>query len=155
TGVQFPACVLPPAGGDYVLVNLQATGLRLVCLDASCTFGVQFAITTFGQRSHPDVPAEFDVDIDLDGNGTIDVIVFNSDIGFATTGTFSGQNGVFVYDATNRRATGPYAYTIADLDSANVVFTVPLSALSTSTGLHMAVNAPFVYLVGAFDNYFT
>ncbi|MGH9664843.1 MAG: S8 family serine peptidase, partial [Bryobacteraceae bacterium] len=60
TGTPFPASVLPAPGSDYAVINLQAAGVRPVCL-AGCntqtpTLGVQFAINTFGQRAHPDVP---------------------------------------------------------------------------------------------------
>jgi len=158
TGVQFPASELPAPGSDYAVINLHAVGVRLVCI-ANCSgtpvYGVQFAVNTFGQRSHPDVPAEFDVLIDLNNDGTPDLVVYNTDIGQATTGTYSGQNGVFVADQTNGVATGPYFYTVADLDSANAILTVPLSALTTSTGLSMQISAPFTFSVFAYDNYYT
>ena len=157
TGVQFPPSVLPAPGTDFAVINLQATGVRLVCLDQGCTvFGAQFAVTTFGQRSHPDVPAEFDIHLDLNNDRIDDLIIFNGDIGFVTTGTtFSGQNGVFVFDATIGTASGPFSYTIADLDSANAILTVPLSALTTSTGLSLTTSTPFTFSVLAFDNYYT
>ena len=156
TGTQFPASVLPSPGSDYAVINLQAVGVRLICLDGACSsFGAQFAITTFGQRSHPDVPAEFDVLIDVNQDGNPDLDVFNADIGLETTGTFSGQNGVFIADLTAGTASGPYFYTIADLDSANVIFTVPLSALTTSNGLQLTSSTPFNYSVAAFDNFYT
>jgi subtilisin family serine protease len=159
TGVQFPPSVLPAPGADFAVINLQAAGVRLVCIDQSnpcTTFGVQFAITTFGQRSHPDVPAEFDIHLDLNHDGADDLVIFNQDIGFATTGTtFSGQNGVFVFDLGAGAATGPYFFTIADLDSANAIFTVPLSALTTQSGLALQTSTMFTFSVLAFDNYFT
>jgi hypothetical protein len=140
------------------VINLQAVGLRLVCLSGSVScnaFGVQFAITTFGQRSHPDVPAEFDVLIDVNNDGVPDLDVFNGDIGLVTTGTFSGQNGVFVVDLTAGTASGPYFYTVADLDSANAILTVPLSVLQTASGLSLTPATPFTFSVFAFDNYYT
>ena len=155
-GTQFPASVLPAPGSDFAVINLQATGLRLVCLDQGCDiFGVQFAITTFGQRSHPDVPAEFDVLIDVNGDGTPDLDVFNGDIGMVTTGTMSGQNGVFVADLAAGTVSGPYFYSVADLDSANIIMTVPLSALQTSSGLQLTTATPFSFTVLAFDNFYT
>jgi subtilisin family serine protease len=155
TGVQFPASALPAPGSDFAVINLQAAGVRLVCLDSSCTFGVQFAISTFGQRSHPDVPAEFDVYLDVNGDGIDDLDVFNADIGFLTTGVNSGQNGVFIVDLTTNTASGPYFYTDADLDSANAILTAPLSALQTSTGLQLGISTPFTFSVLAFDNEFS
>lgn len=156
-GTQFPASVLPAPGSDYAVVNLQAVGVRLVCL-ANCTttpvYGAQFAITTFGQRSHPDVPAEFDVLVDLDHDGIPDLDVFNADSGTLQGLAATGQNLVWVADLTTGAATA-YFYTLADLDSANVVFTVPLAGMSTSTGLKLNINTPFTFTVNAFDNYFT
>jgi subtilisin family serine protease len=158
TGVQFPASVLPAPGSDFAVINLQAVGLRLVCLSGTsgCTsYGAQFAITTFGQRSHPDVPAEFDVLIDVNNDGTPDLDVFNADIGLETAGTRSGQNGVFVADLAAGTASGPYFYTVADLDSANAIFTVPLSVMTTASGLSLNTSTPFTFSVLAFDNYYT
>ncbi len=156
TGTQFPASVLPAPGSDYAVINLQAVGVRLICISPDCSvLGAQFAITTFGQRSHPDVPAEFDVLIDVNGDGVPDLDVFNADIGLITTGFFSGQNGVFVADLAAGTAAGPLFYSIADLDSANVVLTVPLSALQTAGGLQLTYSTPFAFEVLAFDNFFT
>jgi minor extracellular serine protease Vpr len=157
TGTQFPPSVLPAPGSDFAVINLQAVGVRPICADSTCaTFAAQFAITTFGQRSHPDVPAEFDIHIDINNDGSDDLVIFNEDIGFATTGTSSsGQNGVFVADVAAGTASGPYAYSIADLDSANIIYTVPLSALKTASGKSLGISTPFNYSVLAFDNYFT
>jgi subtilisin family serine protease len=153
TGMQFPASALPAPGSDFAVINLQSTGVRLVCVSACTTtpvYGVQFAVTTFGQRSHPDVPAEFDIDIDTNNDGQPEYVVFNEDIGLATTGTaFSGQNGVFVANLAAGTASGPYFYTSADLDSANAILTVPLSAVG------LTVSQPFTFSVLAFDNYYT
>lgn len=158
TGTQFPASVLPAPGSDFAVINLKAVGVRLVCV-ATCTttpqFGAQFAITTFGQRSHPDAPAEFDIYIDVNGDGNPDLDVFNGDIGLVTTGNATGQNGVFIVDLAAGILKGPYFYTVADLDSANAILTVPLSAMTTMAGLKMTVSTPVNFLVLAFDNYFT
>ena len=160
TGTQFPASSLPAPGSDYTLTNLQAVGVRLICGDATCSVAnlqAQFAINTFGQRSHPDVPAEFDVFIDLNGDGIPDIDLFNEDLGTATGAPYpTGQNAVFVYDLTNANASPTaYAYSIADLDSANIIYTVPLSALTTSSKLALKYNTPFQFEVVAYDNYFT
>jgi subtilisin family serine protease len=155
-GTQFPSSELPAPGSDFAIVNLQAVGVRSVCLDQACdSLLAQFAITTFGQRSHPDVPAEFDVQIDINNDGVPDLDIFNADIGMQTTGTWSGQNGVFVTDLTNSTTAGPNFYTVADLDSANVILTVPLAALTTSTGLTLTPSTAFTFSVLAFDDYYT
>jgi hypothetical protein len=113
-------------------------------------------VDTFGQRSHTDVPAEFDVSIDTNNDGVADYVVFNGDIGGLTTGTDSGQNGVFVADLAAGTAAGPFFYSLADLDSANVILTVPVSALTSVAGSQpFSVTAPFTFSVLAFDNYYT
>jgi hypothetical protein len=61
---------------------------------------------------------------------------------------------VFVADLAAGTATA-YFYTVADLDSANAIFTVPLSALQTQSGLKLNSNTPFTFTLIAFDNYFT
>jgi hypothetical protein len=157
TGIQFPPAALPAPGSDFAVINLQAAGVRLVCIgncSAAPVYGAQFAVTTFGQRSHPDFPAEFDVHIDANNDGQDDFVVFNEDIGSATTGVISGQNGVFVANLATNTVSGPYFYTTADLDSANVILTVPLSAL-TSTAASVTLNHQFTFSVLAFDNYYT
>jgi hypothetical protein len=157
TGHRFPPSVFPGPGAEFSITNLKETGVRLVCI-ANCAtspvLGVQFAITTFEPRSHPDVPAEFDVAIDVNNDGTPDLVVFNADLGFLSTGFFSGQNAVWVFDVAAGTANA-YFFTIADLDSANVILTAPLSALRTASGLQLNSNAPFTFSVLAFDNYFT
>jgi hypothetical protein len=158
TGHKFPPPTFPGPGAGFSITNLQSTGVRLVCFSncASTTpfLGVQFAITTFEPRSHPDYPAEFDITIDLNGDGVPDLAIFNADLGPGQTGPVSGQNAVWVFDSTNHLAR-PYSYAIADLDSANMIFTVPLVALRTSTGLSLNYNTPFTFSVFAYDNYFT
>jgi hypothetical protein len=157
TGAQFPPWVLPAPGSNYAVVNLQAVGVRLVCTSNCATapvYGVQFAVTTYGQRSHPDYPAEFDVYIDADNNGQDDFVVFNGDIGAFTTGATTGQNGVFVVDIAAGTYSGPYFYTNVDLNSANAILTAPLSAL-TSTAASVTLSTPFTFAVLAFDNYYT
>ena len=158
-GVEFPPSLLPAPGSGRAAVNLQYAGVRLMCAancsTASPNWNVQFAVSTFGQRSHPDYPAEFDVRIDVNNDGASDLIVFNEDIGYASTQVDSGQNGVFVYDIAANSTTGPYFFNSADLDSANVILTVPLSALQTAAGLRVALSTQFTIRVRTVGNYYT
>ena len=108
-------------------------------------FALQFAINTFGARSHPNYPAEFDIYIDSNRDGEPDYVVFNFENGgFAAT----GQNVVGVFNF----ATGTisvFFFTDADLDSSNAILTAPLSALG------LTPTTKFDFSVYAFDNYFT
>jgi subtilisin family serine protease len=142
---QIPAKFLPGPGAAFAVIDLQSVGVRLVDLGGEP--GVQFAVTTFGQRSHPNYPALFDVAIDTNLDGVIDYEVFNMELGgFAAT----GQNAVFVQnDTVTNPSPVAVAYTDADLDSANVILTAPLSAIGLSPG------SQFKFSVFAIDDYFT
>ena len=84
---------------------------------------LEFAISTFGRRAHPNYPAEFDLYIDNNNDGAPDYVVFNAENGgFSVT----GQNLVFVANLTTGPATAVF-FTDADLNSGNVIFTVPMN----------------------------
>jgi len=135
--------LLPQPGDNFAVIDLGQVGVRLAM--AGTTPVVQFAISTFGKRATPNYPAEFDVYIDANRDGKPDFVVFNLENGgFGAT----GQNVVAVANlATN--ATTLITFTDADLDSANVIYTVPLSAVGLAAG------SQFDFSVFAFDNYFT
>jgi minor extracellular serine protease Vpr len=131
---------LPEPGDSFAVIDMRAVGVRLA------TPGVlQFAVNTFGRRAHPNYPAEFDVIIDTNRDGTPDFIVFNAELGgFAVT----GQNVVFVGNLATEQATA-VAFTDADLQSGSVIFTVPTLALGITD------DTTIDFEVAAFDNYFT
>ena len=143
TSRKIPRRFLPGPGDAFAIVDLKAVGARLVSTGAGP--GIQFAVTTFGTRSHPNYPAEFDILIDSNRDGTPDYVVFNLENGgFAVT----GQNVVAVVNL----ATGVgsiFFFTDADLDSSNAILTAPLSALGLNA------SSKFDFSVSAFDNYFT
>ena len=116
---------MPEPGDNFAIVDLQSVGVRHL---PAAVFGadyLEFAISTFGRRAHPNYPAEFDIYIDSNNDGTPDFVVFNAENGgFSVT----GQNVVFVANlATGVPATAVF-FTDADLDSGNVIFTVPMNA---------------------------
>jgi hypothetical protein len=141
---QFPPAVLPGPGDNFAIIDLKSVGARLVGIGGGA-FGMQFAVNTFGNRSHPNYPAEFDVFVDSNRDGTDDYVIFNAELGgFAAT----GQNAVFV----GPLPAGPFSaffFTDADLNSGNAILTVPL----TSIGLTPGTQFDFSVLAG--DNYFT
>src|SRR5262249_48362982 len=95
--------------------------------------------------SHPNYPAEFDILIDSNRDGKPDYVIFNTENGgFAAT----GQNVVAAGPLPN----GPflaYSFSDVDLDSSNIILTVPLSAIG------LTPTTQFDFSVDAFDNYFT
>jgi len=133
---------LPQPGDNFAVIDLKAVGARLVT--AGGLPAVQFGINTFDLRSHPNYPAEFDILIDVNRDGTNDFVVFNR------------ENGAFASTGQNVVAAGPVGgpfvirfFSDADLDSGNVILTARLSDI----GLTSSTQFNFSVLAG--DNYFT
>ena len=141
TSPRIPSEELPQPGDNFAVIDIKSVGVRyLEEFDV-----LEFAINTFGRRSHPNYPAEFDVYLDSNGDGQDDYAIFNLEIGgFAA----SGQNAVYVLNLTSGLAT-PYFYADADLNSANMIFTVPAASVGVAAGTPIGIS------VYAFDNYFT
>ena len=142
TSKKISKRLLPQPGDNFAVIDLGQVGVRLV---QAGTPVVQFAISTFGKRAHPNYPAEFDVYIDSNRDGTPDFVVFNLENGgFGAT----GQNVVAVANLATG-ATSIFFFNDADLDSSNVIMTAPLSAVG------LTPTSQFDFSVFAFDNYFT
>jgi subtilisin family serine protease len=145
TGIspKVPDATLPMPGDNFAIIDMKFVGARLA--SAGSLPVVQFAINTFRQRSHPAYPAEFDVYIDTNNDGTPDYVMYTAENGsFAST----GQTLVYVANL----AGGPvsaFFFADADLNSGNMIMTAPLSALG------LTPNSKFTFSVYAFDNYFT
>jgi minor extracellular serine protease Vpr len=142
---RVPRADLPGPGDNFIIVDLQSIGVRHL---PAAVFGadfLEFAISTFGRRVHPNYPAEFDIYIDSNNDGTPDFVVFNAENGGFSA---SGQNVVFVANLAGGPATA-FFFTDADLDSGNAIFTVPMNSVGVQPG------TTFGFSVLAFDNYIT
>jgi hypothetical protein len=143
TSKKVPKGQLPEAGDNFAVVDLKAVGVRVANLTSNPV--IQFGIATNGARSHPNYPAEFDVFVDTNHDGTFDYAVFNLENGgFAAT----GQNVVGVANLKMNTAIIRF-FADADLDSGNLIATALLSDLGLSP------TSQFDFSVVAFDNYFT
>jgi len=145
TSPALPRAALPQPGDNFAVIDLAAFGVRVPAPDL-----LQFGLSTFGGRAHPNYPAEFDVYVDTNLDGVPEYLVFNAENGgFGVT----GQNLVFVLKLNpDGSAAGParaFFFTDADLNSSNAILTVPMAALGI-TG-----DAPLGLSAYAFDNYFT
>jgi subtilisin family serine protease len=142
---------LPAPGDNFAIVDLQSVGVRYLPASLVGIDALEFAISTFGRRSHPNYPAEFDIYIDSNNDGTPDFVVFNAENGgFGAT----GQNVVFVANLATPNVPAPGVFfTDADLDSGNVIFTVRMNAGTGNVGIQPGTT--FGFSVFAFDNYFT
>jgi len=133
---------LPPTMLDRYNPDLKSLGAR--CFAFGGDYALQFAVTTYGERAHPNVPASFEVWVDTNGDNRADFYVYNYENGFVTGGT--GQNVTWVSDLATKVTTG-YFYTDADLNSSAVILTLPFSALKVPFGTQLRV------MVAAYDTY--
>jgi len=164
TSPQIPNTALPAEGDSRAVIDLKAVGVRLVQIGGTAAepqWGVQFAINTYGQRSHPNYPAGFQVFIDADNNGTDDFVVFTTENGGFGA---SGQNLVALRKNLPGCTTGSaFFFADADLSSANSTLTIPMVANLPSTGacaagppgISLSPGQTFRFRVVATDNYFT
>jgi subtilisin family serine protease len=140
TSPEMPKSALPKPGDSFAQVDLEAFGVRVPAPGY-----LQFGISTYGGRAHPNYPAEFDVVIDTNQDGIPDYVVHNAENGgFGAT----GQNLVYVGNLVTS-VTSAYFYTDADLNSSNVIFTLPLAAIGATDNTKLNIS------VYAYDNYFT
>jgi hypothetical protein len=97
------------------------------------------------EKIYPNYPAEFDVFIDIDRDGTFDYVVFNLENGgFGLT----GQNVIAVLNLASNAGIVRF-FADADVDSSNLIATALLSDLG------LTPESQFDFSVVAFDNYFT
>ncbi|HEY8472702.1 MAG TPA: hypothetical protein VIL37_08710, partial [Natronosporangium sp.] len=141
TSPQIPPDQIPGVGTDQAVVDLRSVGVRYFPEDDV----LQFGINTFGERAHPNAPAEFDVVIDTDRDGTDDYVVFNRDLSLEVS---DGRNVVFVLEIATG-ALDAFFFTDANLNSANAILTVPAEVLGLADG------DQFDFTIQGVDWYFT
>jgi hypothetical protein len=128
-------------GSNAAVIDLAATGVRV----DEANDMAEFAVATYDRRTVLPYPAEFDVYVDVDNDGTDDYVLYNAELGgFAAT----GETVVYVVDLATGSG-GAYYYAGAGFDSSTMILTAPLSVLGITAG------QTFSYSVYAFDNYFT
>lgn len=144
---KIPKSEIPGPGSNQAVIDLRSVGVRYVAGDVVGVPGgiLEFAINTNGRRAHPAYPGGFEVDIDTNGDGVPDYFVFNAENGgFGVT----GQTLVFVQKAT-ATAGSAFFFADADLNSGNMIMTVPMTALGLVPGQTIS------FSVYASDNYFS
>jgi hypothetical protein len=145
TSPKLPKSAFPKPGDNFAVIDLESFGVRVPAQGY-----LQFGISTYGGRAHPNYPAEFDVYIDTNLDGVPDFVAYNAENGGFGA---SGQNVVVLQklnpDGSPSGAGKIRFYTDADLNSSNVIFTVLLADLGVSGDTALGLS------VYAFDNYFT
>ena len=152
TSPQMPANTLPRPGDNFAVVDLRAAGIRFVPNGAGAGLDViQFAMNTFGERSHPNYPAEFDVFMDIDGDGNDDYVAYTGESGgFAV----SGQNVTNLFRLATSTAITRF-FTSADLNSSNVVLNILRNDLLTASSTPVSAGARIRLTFCSGDNYYT
>jgi minor extracellular serine protease Vpr len=155
TSPRIPREELPGPGDNFAVINIKSVGVRFLPASVAGIDVLEFAINTFGRRSHPNYPAGFEIYLDTNGDGQDDYLIFNSELsGFAAT----GQNGVFVAKLPATSGTGVF-FADADLNSGNIILTVPVDVSGVATPPRGYVGVTLGTTIGVsayvYDNYFT
>jgi hypothetical protein len=146
TSPKLDAGFQPRPGDNYAIIDLKSVGTQYIPNGAGAGVDVLlFAVNTWGQRSHPNYPAEFDIYVDSNNDGVDDFVVFNRENGAFGS---SGQNLVVLANLSTGASVIRY-FSVSDLSSANVIMPVQARDLGITAG------TKFSYQVFAFDNYFT
>jgi subtilisin family serine protease len=108
--------------GRNVTNDVRAIGVQSFDDGAGGRFMV-FAVNTWDRWSNAS-SNEFDIYVDVDGDGVDDYIVVGVDVGAITTGTFNGQFGSFIFStrspgAGGYLATAPMDGSVAELPFAS------------------------------------
>jgi minor extracellular serine protease Vpr len=148
TSPELPATALPKPGDEFAIVDLRAVGARVVPEDYCGEVGgcVEFAISTYGRRAHPLAPAAFTIEVDTDGDGKPDHLIF-------TTPDVSLEGYGRTIVSTIEIATGAitsYFYADADLNSGNLLMTASMAGLGIVEGrtIGATVTARDAYYTG-------
>lgn len=127
-------------GSNAAITDLAALGVREPEPGL-----IQFGVATYDRRTVLNYPAEFDVYVDSNNDGTDDYVVYNAELGgFAIT----GQTVVYVANLATGASTA-YYYDDGGFNSSTQILTAPTAALGIAPGQTFGIS------VYAFDNYFT
>jgi subtilisin family serine protease len=146
---KVPNADLPLPGDNFAVVDMRYVGARAYAIPTSSgpLPVMEFAINTWRPRSHPAYPAEFDVYIDSNNDGTFDYVAFTAELplgSFAAT----GQTVVYVQRLGTTTASA-FFFADTDLNTGNVIMTMPFASIGITDSRTIS------FSVYAFDNYFT
>ncbi|HEX3398585.1 MAG TPA: hypothetical protein VHS76_17900, partial [Steroidobacteraceae bacterium] len=104
-----------------------------------------FAVNTYGRFSNP-ASGEYDILIDVDGDGVPDFVLFSADVGIVEAGSANGQIATFLL---NLKTGAEFAEFPADAPTDGSIVEMPVFA--SDLGLS-PTNPRFSYTVNAFDD---
>src|SRR4051812_5981260 len=110
-----------------------------------------FAVNGYNRWSNASVN-EFDIYVDVDGDGKDDYVIVGADSGLVTAGAANGVMGAFVFDLNNGGATSSPFGVAAPTDSSTVELPILSSQLCRSTKFCLsATNPRLTYHIVSFD----
>ncbi|MEP6549300.1 MAG: S8 family serine peptidase [Gammaproteobacteria bacterium] len=134
----------PKTGTIDAAYEPRAVGVQTNPISATDSVLV-FAVNTYGRFSNPAV-GEYDIYIDVNGDGVYDFILFSADVGAVELGDANGQIGTFLVDLASG-ALIPEFPADAPTDGSTVLMPVLASDLGISP-----TNPRFTYTVDAYDS---
>jgi hypothetical protein len=134
----------PKTGTIEAAFEPRAVGVQTNPISATDSVMV-FAVNTYGRFSNP-ASGEYDILIDVNGDGKPDFILFSGDVGAIETGSANGQIGTFLVNL----ATGDlFSEGLADAPTDGSIVLMPV--LASALGISPK-NPRFTYTVNAFDD---
>ncbi len=134
TSPQLRPWQLPDEDDETTVHDLAAVGVRATVDNVGLPI-VQFAIHTYGRRAHPAYPGGFNVLVDSNNDGKPDFRLFNAEWhGFDSDGVTVIAVDDLSTDADNSNIP-VYYYVDADLDSSNLIMSVPPEAIGVRPGV--------------------
>jgi minor extracellular serine protease Vpr len=134
----------PKTGTIEAAFEPRAVGVQTNPISATNSVLV-FAVNSYGRFSNP-ATGEYDIFIDVNGDGVYDFVLFCGDVGAVETGTANGQIGTFLVNLATG-ALRPEFPADAPTDGSIVLMPVLASHLGLSP-----TNPRFSYTVNAFDS---
>jgi subtilisin family serine protease len=134
----------PKTGTIEAAFEPRAVGVQTNPISATNSVLV-FAVNSYGRFSNP-AAGEYDIYIDVNGDGHYDFILFSGDVGAVETGSANGQIGTFLVNLTTGTLR-PEFPADAPTDGSIVLMPVFASHLGLSP-----TNPRFSYKVNAFDS---
>ena len=134
----------PKSGTIAAAFEPRAVGVQTNPISATDSVLV-FAVNTYGRFSNP-ASGEYDIYIDVNGDGVYDFVLFAADVGAIETGSANGQMGTFL---VNLKTGAEFAEFNADAPTDGS--TVLLPVFASDLGISPA-NPRFTYTMQAFDD---
>lgn len=133
----------PKTGTLDAAIEPRAVGVQSNVISATDSVLV-FAVNTYGRFSTAE-NGEYNIYIDVNGDGVYDFILYEADLGFAQTGELNGQVATFLYNLATGTSIVEF---LADAPTDGSIVEMPV--LASDLGISPA-NPRFTYSMIAFD----